>query len=122
MQKCPFCEFSYGEMTLNDGRCPQCGSIIEWPDDSVPSGQMTTTPFIVPPFTPALPIPANNKIGIQKSEGQSPVGDEGRTPHETDSAHIEKLWRDSIVSNSDVYCTLKGDKAEATVSDNVVHV
>ena len=122
MQKCPFCEFSYGEMTLNDGRCPQCGSIIEWPDDSVPSGQMTTTPFIVPPFTPAPPIPANNEIGNQKSEGQSPFVDEGQTPQETDSAQIEKLWRDSIVSNSDVYCTLKGDKAEATVSDSAISI
>ncbi len=35
MQTCPFCHFDAGDRPLNEGRCPQCGSIIQWSDEDI---------------------------------------------------------------------------------------
>ncbi len=35
MQTCPFCNFDAGDRPLNEGRCPQCGSIIQWSDEDI---------------------------------------------------------------------------------------
>ncbi len=35
MQTCPFCNFDAGDRPLIEGRCPQCGSIVQWSDEDI---------------------------------------------------------------------------------------
>lgn len=35
MQTCPFCNFDAGDRPLHEGRCPQCGSIVQWSDKDI---------------------------------------------------------------------------------------
>lgn len=137
MRQCPFCEFDSGEMQLTEGRCPQCGSVIEWNDyeeakpELVPVRTQHTTTNVAStepaPAQPALPTPDPSfdlKSGQIESSGNAddsvkkPVDTSGQS----DSQKLEELWRDSIVSDSNVFCTIKSSKAEATVSDSAFSI
>lgn len=135
MQKCAFCEFDYGEITLQEGRCPQCGSIVAWPDepDSSQPGDMTTT--VVFPRKQPNAVDANATV-IFGGEAPQPAAPESPSaaiaasaasaasavPGSAASEDLDKLWRDSISSASDVRFTIKGVESQHTVSDSLFSV
>lgn len=119
MQKCALCEFDYENVKLQEGRCPQCGSVINWPEepDSSPpqtpySGETDRTP-------PTPPPPAALHAGDAATHYFMPETDPSSSPI---PEAIDKVWRDSIQGTVDPRCTLKGPEVGYTVSDSVFAV
>lgn len=129
MQKCALCEFDYENVSLQEGRCPQCGSIIEWPEDPETSNAITNASEPTPSeeiqdssepeikthqasehvaSPPALAAPSSSADDLQKADNPSPLPKE-----------IDRLWRASIQGTADARCTIKGPDSGYTVSDSV---
>ena len=129
MQKCAFCEFDYGEITLREGRCPQCGSIVAWPDepDSSQPGDTTATVFLPGKQPNAADANATAIVGGPAPQPAAPMSPsaaipESAVPSSAASAALDRLWRDSISSASDVRFTIKGVESQHTVSDSLFSV
>lgn len=160
MQKCAFCEFDYGEITLQEGRCPQCGSIVSWPDEPDPTSGNTPAlmaQFTMPNTEPkpengtstppntgeaspqdvAVPVGQDETVSAQplvnsnlnsgtpstaSSDIPPSAGSLASPPAGPRNQSVENLWRDSIESNANVYCTIKGANSEPTVSDSVFSI
>lgn len=158
MQKCAFCEFDYGEITLQEGRCPQCGSIVSWPEE--PDSPNSASPEVLAQLQIPNTVPANDDKPLTTQGGSASPNDDsnGSRAHVKDSESqpvqsqivqqpssaptssvspnqaggsavdpirkqsVENLWRDSIESNANVYCTIKGANSEPTVSDSVFSI
>jgi len=129
MQKCAFCEFDYGEITLQEGRCPQCGSIIAWPDEPDSSQPGDTTATVVFPIKQPNAVDANATVifGEEVTQPAAPMGPSAAiaasaVPRSEGLEDLDKLWRDSISSTSDLRFTIKGVESQHTVSDSLFSV
>ena len=122
MQKCALCEFDYENVSLQEGRCPQCGSIVEWPEEPesppISARDLTLPPSDIPSD---LPVKAQaNPVAFSPSEGDSNSSE----PSTDDSPSVipnrmDQLWRASIQGNSNPRSTIKGPSVGHTVSDSV---
>ncbi len=125
MQKCALCEFDYENVSLQEGRCPRCGSILEWPAESesppASSGAVAITSGDTPPEWQVKPH--TNAIELKPSQGDTnssqPNSDDNTSTIQTD---VEQLWRGSIQADSDVRSTIKGPETPHTISDSVIAV
>lgn len=130
MQKCALCEFDYENVSLQEGRCPQCGSIVEWPEEP----EIPTTPRPetgVDTDSTSSEKPAEISTAAQSTPGATndrQVVEEKTIPPVLPKAdanatsmpkEMDQLWRESIQGVSDVRCTLKGPETSYTVSDSV---
>ena len=131
MQKCALCEFDYENVSLQEGRCPQCGSIVEWPEESETTPLNIANASSMPTETASEPAhnenpnqaPSTSDVtnDIQSVDAKN-IASELPSKNKASSALPEKmdqLWRDSIQGASDVRSTLKGPDAGYTVSDSV---
>ena len=130
MQKCALCEFDYENVSLQEGRCPQCGSIVEWPEE--PEAPTETQPLIGAD-TGSKPSQKPAEISIQPQSAPDTTNEREvveAKPIVPDlpkadatvawlPKEMDQLWRDSIQGSSDVRSTLKGPEAGYTVSDSV---
>jgi hypothetical protein len=130
MQKCALCEFDYHKVGLQEGRCPQCGNIIEWPEepeDQVANARaadsMLTEKTSEGPLSqqPTLEVPIDPSFVDSSPTAPSHLQADGSSlPTE-----MVQLWRDSIEGTLDVRSTLKGpvsnsnSKSSNTISDSV---
>ncbi len=130
MQKCALCEFDYENVSLQEGRCPQCGSIVEWPEEpEVPTE--TKTLAVVDAGSTAIEKPSEIAMQSQPTRGKTnerevlkakPIVPDLSKADATAASlpkEMDQLWRDSIQGASDVRSTLKGPDAGYTVSDSV---
>ena len=125
MQKCALCEFDYENVSLQDGRCPQCGSIVEWPEE-LESPVMGVDADSMP-VEPPSEFSVQAKSTLESTNDQAVVDANALVPDlpKADSLatsmpkELDQLWRDSIHGNSDLRSTLKGPDIGYTVSDSV---
>ncbi|MDX1927076.1 MAG: protein kinase [Pirellulaceae bacterium] len=137
MQKCALCNFDYEMVSLQEGRCPQCGNIIEWPEEPEASdsqasvaGQQPVEKTADAPLSPEPVTEATiySESVAPRSIAASPIAPNPIAPSpgapspssfatelpkaEAASAALPKemdqLWRDSIQGAADVRSTLKG--------------
>ena len=122
MQKCALCEFDYENVSLQEGRCPQCGSIVEWPEEPesppISARDLTLPPSDIPSDLPvkeqANPVAFNPSEGDPNSSAPSTDDSPSVIPN-----RMDQLWRASIQGNSNPRSTIKGPSVGHTVSDSV---
>ena len=126
MQKCALCEYDYENVSLQEGRCPQCGSIVEWPEEceSAPlsGAKADSMPTEVTSKLPNQALPGSSATNDPESVDAKNIGPELANMDLSSSSlpkEMDQLWRDSIQGASDVRSTLKGPEAGYTVSDSV---
>ncbi len=132
MQKCALCEFDYENVSLQEGRCPQCGSIVEWPEETETpnangngngNGNEVALTAIQKTLDFPLPVqPAPERVNDQEVVAQNVVANdlhEADIPSTSLPKDMEQLWRNSIQGTTDVRSTLKGPNTGYTVSDSV---
>ena len=126
MQKCALCEFDYENVSLQEGRCPQCGSVLEWPEELGTSDGVETSSAS---GNEASEFAVQAPSAFDATNDGKDVDSESVVPdlHKLDAAgalpkEIVQLWRDSIQSSSDVSSTLKGPEAGYTISDSVFSI
>lgn len=147
MQTCPFCHFDAGDRPLNEGRCPQCGSIIQWSDEDIAatiqnfqahaeqnqeeSSTADQDPISAQPDSASDSEPTARMDAEPSSLPAQPMSDQSNPDADEaiDERHptptpvlLSRLWKDSIAANGDVRSTLKGEEAEVTVSDTVFSI
>ena len=94
MHKCALCELDCGEISLPDGRCPRCGSIMHWPDT----------------LESEKPVAAQVPRALG---GEQPV---------VANEYVERIWRESISNTTSLNATLKCTQSEPTASDSIFSV
>ncbi|MEQ1825483.1 MAG: protein kinase [Pirellula sp.] len=122
MQKCALCEFDYENVNLQEGRCPQCGSIVEWPEE--PEANPNNSAAIRIPLDNIqqdLPSAAlSNPVSISPSEAEADSNDPIATvPTSAIPSSMDQIWEESIQGSSDIVNTIKGPSVGHTVSDSV---
>ncbi len=139
MQVCPFCNVDRGDRPLNEGRCPNCGIVLDW-QDVEGEAAVPVDPKSVPTEAPTAsrkestdvddassrvePSPSSENLPVQETATEeSPKTvrkslQKGSWP----TQDIVELWRHSISDVSKPQQTLKGVTSAGTVSDSIFSI